>query len=63
MTYIRKMKDWTEKVYYTEDEFFDIFDRKIKESAKELILELREMKKKKELNIRKEIKINQFQYV
>jgi len=63
MTYIRKMKNWTEKVYYTEDEFFEIFDRKIKESAKELILELREMKKKKELNIRKEIKINQLQYV
>ena len=40
MTYIRKMKNWTEKVYYTEDEFFDIFDKKIKKSAKELILEL-----------------------
>jgi len=63
MTYTRKMKDWSEKVYYTEDEFFSIFDEKILKSANELISEIREINKDKEKNIRSEIKFNQLQYV
>ena len=63
MTYTRKMKDWSEKVYYTEDEFFDIFDKKILKSANELISEIRKINKDKEENIRSEIKFNQLQYV
>ncbi len=62
MTYIRKMKDGSEKIYYTEDEFFDIFEKKIKKSSEELLIEIREMKKEKENKINNEIKFNSFQY-
>ena len=62
MTYIRKMKDWSEKIYYTEDEFFDIFEKKIKKSSEELLIEMIEMKKEKENKINNEIKINSLQY-
>jgi len=45
MTYVRKMKDWTEKVYYTQEEVSEHLKKRIRESAEELRLEFREYKK------------------
>ncbi len=41
MPYNRKMPDWSIKVYHTEDEFYELFDKKILESAEELIRKIR----------------------
>jgi hypothetical protein len=47
MTYIRKMKDWSEKVYYTQEEVSKHLKKRIRESAEELRLEFREYQKVK----------------
>lgn len=46
MTYTRKMKDWTEKVYYTEGEMDEMLNKAILKHADDLIYEIRKEKVK-----------------
>ncbi|MDQ7009346.1 MAG: hypothetical protein Q9M94_03580 [Candidatus Gracilibacteria bacterium] len=46
MTYIRKMKDGSEKFYYTEDEMDIMLDKAILKHADDLIYEIRKEKVK-----------------
>ena len=46
MRYTRKMKDWSEKVYYTWEEVNNSLKKRIKEDAEELRLEFRKHKLK-----------------
>ena len=58
MTYIRKMKDWSEKVYYTEDEFFDIFEKEWKKGSIRLASEMKKIK-----DLKKEKFANSGEYI
>ncbi len=60
MPYNRKMPDWSIKVYHTEDEFYELFDKIWKEKAVEMLDEIRNSKK---LNQNKLNEVKVLQYV